>query len=130
MLTDSGTRKTLLNATDLQLLSPEFSKAELKKHAGEVAAKLKVPKAEVEKKMEEIFEAAKIEFIPEGEYSQSLTEARKLSPDPNDVPYLALALAKRCPLGSQDKALKKQARIEVLNTAEIMGLRQKAGKGI
>jgi len=129
-LADSGTRKALLKAIGIQLLTPEFTKIELRKYMGEIATRLKTQKAAVAKKMEDIFEAAKIVEIPKNEYAQYAEEAHKLSPDPNDVPYMALALAKQCPLWSQDKALKRQSKIVVLDTAEIIATLKTAGKVI
>ena len=129
-LADSGTRKALLKAIGIQLLTPEFTQTELRKYMGEIAARLKTQEAAVAKKMAGLFEAAKIVEIPKNEYSQYAEEAHELSPDPNDAPYLALALAKQCPLWSQDKALKRQSKIAVLNTAEIMAALKAAGKGI
>ena len=49
-------------------------------------------------------------------------EAKEISPDPDDVPYLALALKLGCAIWSNDKELKKQSVVKVYNTQEILQL--------
>ena len=52
-----------------------------------------------------------------------LDEAEKISPDPKDVAYLALALRKKIPVWSNDKALKeKQESVRIFTTKEIIDL--------
>jgi predicted nucleic acid-binding protein len=63
-----------------------------------------------------------VKFIKEEEYSEFLSEARKVSPDPNDSDFFALALKLNCPIWSEDKRLKKQSRVKVLSTRELMEL--------
>ncbi len=43
-------------------------------------------------------------------------------PDENDIIYFALALKLKCCIWSNDKALKRQDRIMVLSTKELLGL--------
>ena len=63
-----------------------------------------------------------IEFVPEEEYGKFLKRAEEISPDPEDVPFFALALKFSCPIWSNDKRLKKQDKILVLSTKEIVEL--------
>ena len=52
-----------------------------------------------------------------------LKQAKKISPDPKDVTYIALALAIDAIIWSNDKRLKKaQTQVPVLTTAEILDL--------
>ena len=46
-------------------------------------------------------------------------EAEKLTPDPDDMAYFALALKLNCSILSNDKKLKEQNKIEVYNTHEL-----------
>jgi len=63
-----------------------------------------------------------IEIIPFEEFEDKYEEAEKISPDPDDVPYLALALKLGCAIWSNDKELKKQSVVKVYNTQEILQL--------
>ncbi|MFH1094689.1 MAG: PIN domain-containing protein [Candidatus Micrarchaeota archaeon] len=45
--------------------------------------------------------------------------ARRLSPDPDDWPFFALALSRDCGIWSNDKRLKKQAKVKVWSTEEL-----------
>jgi predicted nucleic acid-binding protein len=49
-----------------------------------------------------------------------LRAVSKFSPDPKDAPYLAVGILIDAPIWSNDKALKKQNRIRVYNTAELL----------
>ncbi|PIN85274.1 MAG: hypothetical protein COV47_03030 [Candidatus Diapherotrites archaeon CG11_big_fil_rev_8_21_14_0_20_37_9] len=44
---------------------------------------------------------------------------KKISPDPKDVPYFALALKLRCPIWTNDKLLKKQKKVKIISTSEF-----------
>ena len=47
-------------------------------------------------------------------------EAEEISPDPDDVAYIALALKLKCGIWSQDKALKeKQNKVQVYSTEDL-----------
>ncbi len=60
-----------------------------------------------------------VRFIPLEEYSDKLSEAREISPDPEDIDFFAVALLLDAVIWSEDKELKKQDRIEVLNISEM-----------
>jgi len=59
--------------------------------------------------------------MTEKEIEPFIEKAEKISPDPKDVPYLALALKLRCNLWSNDRDLKeKQNTIQVYSTEELI----------
>jgi len=45
--------------------------------------------------------------------------AEKISPDPNDLMYFALALKLKCPIWSNDKELKKQNEVIIYSTEDL-----------
>ena len=45
---------------------------------------------------------------------------KKISPDINDTEYFALALKLKCSIWSNDKKLKKQNKVKVYSTEEIV----------
>jgi len=49
---------------------------------------------------------------------------RRVSPDINDVLYLALALKLNCPVWSNDRKLKNQNAVRIYSTQEIIRISQ------
>ena len=48
-------------------------------------------------------------------------EAERISPDPDDVEYIAVALSFGCTIWSNDKDLKeKQSKVKVFSTADLI----------
>jgi predicted nucleic acid-binding protein len=64
----------------------------------------------------------KIQTCTADEFSEFIGNAKSVCPDPNDVPYFALALKLSCPIWSNDKLLKKQSAVKILSTAELLEL--------
>jgi len=62
----------------------------------------------------------RIQVTPERTYRTNLSEARTCSPDPADVPYLALARHLNIPIWSNDAPLKAQDRVVVYTTQEVL----------
>jgi predicted nucleic acid-binding protein len=122
LLRDSTTRRLLLAERGPRLAVPEYLAAELAAHAGELAERLHTNELEITKTFNELVAAAKIEISRKEDYSEFLSVAVGFSPDPKDAPYFALALKLGCPLWSQDSALKKQAKIRVYTTKELLEL--------
>ncbi|MBN2251546.1 MAG: hypothetical protein JW724_05695 [Candidatus Altiarchaeota archaeon] len=63
-----------------------------------------------------------IDFVEIDEYGEHVKEASDISPDPEDTEFFALALKLNCPIWSEDRLLKEQARIPVLSTKELKKL--------
>jgi predicted nucleic acid-binding protein len=56
-------------------------------------------------------------------FSEFLSEANKISPhggETKDDPYFALALSLNCPIWSDEKAFKKQSKVKVYSTSELL----------
>ena len=64
--------------------------------------------------------ASNVQVLSETIYRANLPEAKKLAPDPADIPYFALALHLNIPLWSNDILLKEQDRIVVYTTQEVL----------
>ena len=118
LLKDSGTSDILFKH---KLYAPEFIFEEFKKYKEYL--KEKTHRSEEEfNELFDIFERTLI-FIPKEEIDAFIEKAEKISPDPKDVPYFALALKLRCSLWSNDKALKeKQDAVQVYSTQELINL--------
>ncbi|HIH22695.1 TPA: hypothetical protein HA238_03135 [Candidatus Micrarchaeota archaeon] len=60
-------------------------------------------------------------MIPKDEYQEMMAFAEKITPDPKDVPYIALALKLKIPIWSNDRDLKeKQDEVKVYNTKDLL----------
>lgn len=62
----------------------------------------------------------RIAVIPEEEFLNQRNEATRICPDEKDIAYFALSLHLKCPLWSNEKALKKQKYITVYATHDLM----------
>lgn len=101
-----------------KFIAPLFLIEEFNKYESECLEKSGLAKKEFRDRKQEII--SKIEFIDFVEYNEFLKEAINISPDPDDSPYFALALKTEIPLWSNDAILKKQDKIRVLSTKEII----------
>ena len=116
-----GVTRGLLFNSQLELYSPEYLLSELNEHVQtdeELKEKLKQTKEETDTVMHELLH--QIRIIPITEYRSFIKRAFEISPDEYDTPYFALALHLKISLWSNDKGLKKQDVVQVLNTQEIL----------
>ncbi len=111
----------LLFSDNFILYSPEFILIEIEKHKAEILKKTQKSEEEFLKVLAIL--KRRINLIPSEEIFNYIKEAEKISPDPKDITYVALALKLKCVIWSQDKPLKeKQNTVTVYNTQEIMNL--------
>jgi|SRR3989338_2349020 len=102
----------------LELYSPEFALVEIEEHKIEIMKKFSLSEAQflfIMKLLKTI-----VKFSKENEYSEFLAEAVRISPDPDDVDFFALALMHSCSLWSEEVKLKQQSRVRVINTGELI----------
>lgn len=108
---------SLLFNEKFRLFTPEYIFTEFEKHKEEILKK-------TERITEEFFRLIeilkrRINIIPLEELIPYIEEAEKLTPDPDDMTYFALALKLNCAIWSNDKKLKDQNKIKVYNTHEL-----------
>lgn len=120
LLKDSTSRKLLLRVKKPKLFTPEFINEELSKYLGEFSKRLNVKEAELKFAVEQLILESKMEVVPLHEYSGFIAQATEITPDLKDAEYFALALKLGCPLWSQDSKLKKQPKVKVLSTKELI----------
>jgi len=115
--------------TPLQLFSPEYALEEINKYSLEIMKKTSISKEQFKKLKTEL--AMKVEFMPLEDYAplfhKILSIASKFSKHEydefvKDIDFFALALLLNCPIWSNDKLLKKQSKVLVFNTKEIIEL--------
>ncbi len=110
----------LLFSGEFHLYTPEYIFAEFEKHKEEILNK-------TERTTEDFFRLLevlkrRIILVPLEELADHVEEAERITPDPADMAYFALALKLRCSIWSNDKKLKQQDRIKIYHTHELVGL--------
>ena len=110
--------RRFLMKMDLELFSPEFALEEVNANESDILKKTGLSKKEFNDARYNL--AIAVEFIPIEEYEKFLKPALKFSPDPNDIDFLALAIKLKLPLWSNDSLLKKQNKVEVFSTMDLL----------
>jgi len=103
---------------DIELFAPEFLLDEFLHHKEEILRKARKTTEELHRLLNNIKELIKI--ISEEDVDDVMDEAERISPDPKDIPYIALALKLKIPIWSNDKKLKEQDKVIVYSTKEII----------
>jgi len=115
----SFTRRFILSHPEIELFTPLYVFDELEEHKEEVKSKAKIDDIIFELSKKELLEYVTV--VPLDEFKDSWAEAKQISPDPDDVEYLAVALSLNCAIWSKDKDLKeKQSRVKVFSTSDLI----------
>jgi len=117
LIKDSTSFDILFNGK-FHLFTPEYIFSEFENHKEELLEKTERT-TEAFFRLVEILKR-KIIIIPLEELVPYIDEAEKISPDPDDMEYFALALKLNCAIWSNDKKLKNQNRIKVYSTHELV----------
>lgn len=62
----------------------------------------------------------KIKFVPLEDIIDKISDAKELSPHSKDIEYFALALSLNCPIWSDETAFKKQSKVKVYSTSDLV----------
>src|SRR3989338_6533412 len=98
---------------NIEVAAPEFIKQEWKEHQEEIAKKAGLSYDEAMAFF--IILTEKVRFYTPEEIKQEMEEIKDTIKDADDIEYLALALKLNCPLWSEDKDLKEQSVVKVIN---------------
>jgi len=109
--------RDMLLSPSLVPVSPSFALMELGTNRDWVMKRAKLNKSGFAELIRIL--SSVVRFVPLEEYSDKLSEARKISPDPDDIDFFAVALLLDAIIWSEEKKLKKQDRVEVLNISEM-----------
>jgi predicted nucleic acid-binding protein len=120
---DTIVRKIIVNSKNLglELFTPKYAFEEI------IANKSKIMKyagITSEEYFEFVISTLQyfVRTVP-GEFFEDLKEeAKRISPDLKDSPFFALALKLNCGIWSNEKILKRQSRVSVFSTREIVRL--------
>lgn len=117
-LIKDGKTSDLLFREELHLFTPEFILTEFTKYKKLLLKKTHRTKEDFQKLLELL--ERQINVFPFSEIKPYIKKASKLSPDPKDVPYFALALLLNASIWSNDKALKQQSSIKIFSTDDLI----------
>lgn len=116
----SATTRELLFDEEIELFAPEYFAMEVSQTIKKdkiLRQCIRLTKEETEELLNFLLEPIKI--IPEEEYNSFIEEAKQEIPA-DDAPYLALSLALKIPIWSNDSAFKKQSLTTVYTTSELV----------
>ncbi len=122
LIKDSKTRAILLNPNHKFYL-PEYAIEEVEEHLPLLVGKTGLPQEEIKLALSILL--TNIEVLPSEEILAKWNEAKEIigSVDRGDIPFLAASLTIACDgIWSDDKDLKRQERVKVWNTGEIIRL--------
>jgi len=122
LMKPDSTNSRLFFSMQVRYFAPEFIKKEFKKYEKECQRKSGLSEQEFNKRKKEIFN--KITFIQFLEYKSMIKGAEEIMKniDVDDSPYVALALKLNAPIWSNDFLLKKQNKVKILSTEDIIKL--------
>ncbi|HII54240.1 hypothetical protein COT30_00730 [Candidatus Micrarchaeota archaeon CG08_land_8_20_14_0_20_49_17] len=122
-----GLTRSLLFRSDIQAYSPAHLLDELEKYKPEFMEKSGLSPDSYDDAVKLVLRNVSTSQLDN--YAQFEQEAKKISPDPGDWPFFALALAKNCAVWSNDKKLKNQKQVTVYDTTELYGILPKPERG-
>lgn len=105
---------------NVNLFAPEFILEEFNKYEEECIKKSRLDKFKFLERKKAVF--SKINFVRLKDFISFLRLAKEFCPDENDVFYFTLALKLKAQIWSNDKELKKQNKVLVLDTKDIISL--------
>jgi len=118
LIATEGTTYDLIFNNRIKLFSVDKLLEELEKYKPEILEKSGLSEYDFDIFVSLI--SAEIEFIPYSEIEKFIPKAEKITPDPNDIEYFALALKLNCSIWSNDKKFKKQDKVKVYSTEELV----------
>ncbi len=120
LIKNSLSREIIFNE-NFEFIAPDYTLTEIRNHQEEIIRKAKISSEEFELLLSLIFED--IEIIPKSEYEEFLEEAENLIEDIDDVPFLAVAIAKKAEaIWTEDPDFFQQNKIKILKTKEMKEL--------
>jgi predicted nucleic acid-binding protein len=118
LISTQGKNFDLIFNDEIELYAPEFLLDEFEKYKKEILSKSKLLEEDFRLFLSLI--SSRISFIPYLEFKKFVLNAKKITPDPKDMEYFALALKLNCGIWSNDKKLKKQNKVKVYSTKDLL----------
>ena len=128
LLKDSTTREILLNES-INFYLPEIVLSEVNKYLPYIIQKSELSEKEIKKLLNTLLE--NLILVPIDEYEKKMDEGMKIigKIDEKDTQFIALALSiENDGIWSNDKHFKKQKKIKVFKTIDILNLLEEHSK--
>lgn len=118
MIADGVTRELLLDDR-LSFHVPEFFFSEFTQHLEEIQLKTGLDESDLKLLVSLLFED--VHVVPRDEFTEHIPEAKEAigSVDPDDVPFLALAIHLDAGIWSDDDHFQRQGQVPTWRNAEI-----------
>ncbi|MFP4632779.1 MAG: PIN domain-containing protein [Halobacteriota archaeon] len=115
-----GKTRELIISNETHLYVPEYFFLELDDHRSEIARKSQIPEERIELLYTVLFKD--IEVVPREEFEDRLPEASDAigDTDPDDVPFLALALHLDAGVWTDDTDFEQQDEVDVWKTHDLV----------
>jgi len=116
---DSLIRELLTSFEIFELYTPSLGIKELLKNREEICRKSKISESEFKEAMEdmELF----VGTVPDENFKDFGSEAKKiLGEHIKDISYFALALSLNCGIWSNEKRFKKQSKVKIFSTEDLL----------
>ncbi|MBN1169487.1 hypothetical protein JXA56_00530 [Candidatus Micrarchaeota archaeon] len=119
LVRDGGSRK-IITHFDGELITIGFSMEELGNHKNEILKKAKISETDLEMILDKLF--SKMTVLDDNVINRHMDDAQRIMGDIDsaDTPLIAAALATKVPIWSDDKHFKKQYRVKILTTKELI----------
>jgi len=119
-LVKDGLSRKIITHFDAELITVGFGKKEIENHREEILKKARISEDSLDLVLEKLFQ--KLIVLDDRVIEGHLEEAEDIigNIDKDDVPFIAAALATNCVIWSDDHHFKKQKRIEVYTTKELI----------
>jgi predicted nucleic acid-binding protein len=116
----SYTRDLIITHPEIELFVPSFVFMELERYKDVIIKKARIDERIFDITMEEIQNLA--QTSPMKDMIRNWDRAQRICPDPDDIHYFAVAIELDCIIWSNDKRLKEQNEIIVVNTLELSSI--------
>ena len=113
----------ILFSDEVELFAPFRLLAELEKNRDEIRSKSGFSLQDFETFVDIL--KLRVRFIPLEQFLDKIPEAKLLAPHLKDVEYFALALRFDFPIWSNEKAFKKQSKVKVFSTKDLIAFLSK-----
>ncbi len=117
---DNPVRQVIINHDlfGIRLVTPEFSTDELRNNKDALIKYSELDERGIESLIR-VMESF-VEIIPMGSFQEFKEESITVSPDPKDAPFFALALKLKGTIWSNEPRLKRQSKVRVLSTRDLL----------
>lgn len=120
-LIKKGITRQMLTNRKHEYSAPSFLLDEIMEHLSEIAEKAGIDEEMVPCLLGLIVNSSNIRFFDAEKIKETCEEAKAVSPDPDDWPYFAIALKEKIPIWTNDSLMKKQDKVRVYATSELVG---------